>query len=322
MCFTCSAIAFAFIYLAAEGDHFDVAANGAHVAIGPVVLALMIFQMTTGYIINHLYVPTRTAVPWWDQAHHWTGRILFLLALANIPLGILLYSASSPSPDISLWLWVGFQVWLIVIAITLAYLEGRKQAAQAAHAVEEKLRSEALGVLDAATSEESEPDAAATQVKHQDDGPWCPNEKLNDPAADETIAAFVPPDVLAARYLSVTRNNAEISSTMGKDPESGKGTDALLRLYEGYESLLREQQLHQQTADLSLRRESNATTVETAHAGSSWDSLPEGKMSRTSSCGVEENRCVAFASPAAENLSLASQKPELHQVNVENGESI
>ncbi|KAJ3395044.1 DOMON domain-containing protein frrs1L [Entophlyctis sp. JEL0112] len=319
-CFMCNVIAFALIYLAAQGDHFDVVANGAHVAIGPAVLALMALQMSTGYIINHFYVPTRIAVPWWDK-----GRIVFLLAVVNIPLGILLYSASRPSSyEVSPWLWGWFEAWLIAVAIAFAYLEGRKQVAQALQAKIQKLRLDVLRLPDSGSRNAHEPEPAG-RTKPEEDGGWS-NQKLSNTAATTTAVTLASPDVLAVRYLSFARSNADIYSTMEKDSDCEKTKDTLMRLYEGYESLIREQQQcqshqqqHQEDAGIAWQRASNATaSVETARAEGSWTSLTDDEIPRNSSCG--DNRSVSFANTATEILSLP-QLPAKHEIIVENGDN-
>ncbi|KAJ3142574.1 Eukaryotic translation initiation factor 2D [Physocladia obscura] len=123
-CFVCTVAAFAVIYVATGSDHFDVSENGPHVAIGLAIFIIIFAQITLGYAIDRLYEPDRMKIPWWDQLHHWSGRTLFVLSLINIPLGILLYSTNGvdiPSP-----IWIIYTLWIIVLAATIAFLEGRR----------------------------------------------------------------------------------------------------------------------------------------------------------------------------------------------------
>jgi hypothetical protein len=76
-------------------------------------------QIALGFIINALWNPQRTSIPWWDKAHWWFGRIIFLIAIVNIHLGIkeygeLGYGGSVDAVIISFWILVGLGVGLLI----------------------------------------------------------------------------------------------------------------------------------------------------------------------------------------------------------------
>ncbi|ORY36560.1 hypothetical protein BCR33DRAFT_835695 [Rhizoclosmatium globosum] len=64
--FLLNVVALVLIYMVTGSDHFDVAANGAHVGIGLFVWIAVFVQMALGVLINHLYKPDRESTPWWD----------------------------------------------------------------------------------------------------------------------------------------------------------------------------------------------------------------------------------------------------------------
>lgn len=65
----------------------------------------MVAQMFLGSIINSLWRPNRKNVPWHDVLHQWFGRFLFLLGLANIPLGMVKYAQDY---ELNTWMFAVF----------------------------------------------------------------------------------------------------------------------------------------------------------------------------------------------------------------------
>lgn len=67
-------------------------------------------QIALGFVANHMFDPNRPGVPWWDKAHWWLGRSLFVLGIINVHLGINLFSnyGSINMPLITglYWAWV------------------------------------------------------------------------------------------------------------------------------------------------------------------------------------------------------------------------
>ncbi|ORY40149.1 hypothetical protein BCR33DRAFT_719547, partial [Rhizoclosmatium globosum] len=77
-----------------------------HGIIGTVVVFIGYpLQMLLGFISNALYDEKRKSVPWYDQLHHWTGRIIMVLVLVQMQLGLDLYGAST-GVIAAFWCWV------------------------------------------------------------------------------------------------------------------------------------------------------------------------------------------------------------------------
>ncbi|KAJ3258966.1 hypothetical protein HK103_003107 [Boothiomyces macroporosus] len=102
-----------FLYSADRFSNIDAIGN-AHEKIGLVVVVAVVIQIILGYISNAKFDPDRPAIPWWDQAHWWLGRSLFLLGLVNVYLGIAYYSRNY---DLAGWV---LPVFWIVIAVGIA----------------------------------------------------------------------------------------------------------------------------------------------------------------------------------------------------------
>ncbi|KAI9298510.1 hypothetical protein K502DRAFT_339317 [Neoconidiobolus thromboides FSU 785] len=64
--------------------------DNPHGALGVAVMAIYGFQVGLGIYIDKMWSPERTKIPISDKAHWWLGRIVFLLAFANIVYGIVL----------------------------------------------------------------------------------------------------------------------------------------------------------------------------------------------------------------------------------------
>lgn len=92
----------------------------SHAIIGLVVLILMVLQAILGYVCNIMFSPDRKGVPWYDKAHWYIGRSLFLLAIVNVQLGWYLYAALglpfSMTILISVWAIIGAGFLLFVLA--------------------------------------------------------------------------------------------------------------------------------------------------------------------------------------------------------------
>eukprot|EP01113_Clastostelium_recurvatum_P047305 TRINITY_DN8414_c0_g2_i1.p1 TRINITY_DN8414_c0_g2~~TRINITY_DN8414_c0_g2_i1.p1 ORF type:complete len:728 (-),score=211.40 TRINITY_DN8414_c0_g2_i1:182-2365(-) len=72
----------------ATAPHF----YNAHHIIGIIVVGLAILQIIGGILSHVLYDPKRSRVPIFpDMAHHWMGRLNYLLALVNVFLGFAEY---------------------------------------------------------------------------------------------------------------------------------------------------------------------------------------------------------------------------------------
>lgn len=69
-------------------DHFQ---NG-HQALGLIIFIFAVLQGFLGQFINVKFDPNRMFVPWYDKVHWVLGRVLFLLGIANVIYGLVLFS--------------------------------------------------------------------------------------------------------------------------------------------------------------------------------------------------------------------------------------
>ncbi|ORY53923.1 hypothetical protein BCR33DRAFT_801747 [Rhizoclosmatium globosum] len=141
LAFLLNVVALVLIYMVTGSDHFDVAANGAHVGIGLFVWIAVFVQMALGVLINHLYKPDRESTPWWDHFHHWLGRILFVVSIVNIPLGINLYIAGLPDDmSVNPALQTIYIVWVVLVALRLFLWNSREEVPKWLHNVRKQFR--------------------------------------------------------------------------------------------------------------------------------------------------------------------------------------
>ncbi|KAJ3285875.1 hypothetical protein HDU76_008055 [Blyttiomyces sp. JEL0837] len=107
-----SALGMLFIELEISGPRFTT--QDSHRILGIVVaFALLPAQIILGYVINALFNPERTSVPWHDQLHQWVGRGSVILAAVTIHLGLVLYSAPS-GYIVAFWVWQGLMLIVMV----------------------------------------------------------------------------------------------------------------------------------------------------------------------------------------------------------------
>ncbi|RKO92279.1 hypothetical protein BDK51DRAFT_41381 [Blyttiomyces helicus] len=109
-CLTYVAFGLAYSAVGQIGEHhFDTtdSTHGAHVILGLIVVILTGPQTILGFVIDKLWSPSRKTIPWWDMTHWWTGRILGLAAIINVPIGIYLRN-DNPNVAYALYgIWVG-----------------------------------------------------------------------------------------------------------------------------------------------------------------------------------------------------------------------
>ena len=79
---------FVLIFLYQQPPHFQ---GSTHVILGLAVTIVSVLQGILGFISNYTFDPERTSVPWVDIAHWWVGRFLFVAAIVNVYLGVLIY---------------------------------------------------------------------------------------------------------------------------------------------------------------------------------------------------------------------------------------
>lgn len=63
-----------------------------HGVLGIMISSITMAQVVSGYVIDRLYSPSRTAIPIRDKMHWWVGRILFVASIINVPIGMMTYS--------------------------------------------------------------------------------------------------------------------------------------------------------------------------------------------------------------------------------------
>lgn len=112
-----SLVSFILILLYKRPDHFD----SKHTVIGLIVFIAMILQIALGFIINALWDPSRSGPSVLDQVHWWFGRFLFLLALANIYLGILEFNELGYMSECYLPMLISFSVFIGLGCIALVF---------------------------------------------------------------------------------------------------------------------------------------------------------------------------------------------------------
>ncbi|KAJ3011469.1 hypothetical protein HKX48_006826 [Thoreauomyces humboldtii] len=119
----CTYVALGLVYhvvdVGGEG-HYSYKANGIHAIFGLLVVILTVPQAFLGFIIDRLWSPSRTSIPWWDKLHWWMGRTVFLLALVNVPFGFALYYRDTSGPARA-WPYIGYGV---AVAAALAAFVG------------------------------------------------------------------------------------------------------------------------------------------------------------------------------------------------------
>lgn len=79
-----------------------------------IIVILALFQLVSGLIIHKLYNADRTATPWWDKVHWWTGRLVYLFAVINIPLGFHLFYVVYEE-QVSIAIWVIYFVYTAIL---------------------------------------------------------------------------------------------------------------------------------------------------------------------------------------------------------------
>ncbi|KAJ3078940.1 hypothetical protein HDU99_000304 [Rhizoclosmatium hyalinum] len=233
-CFVCTVASFVIVYKATGEDHFDYSQNGLHVVLGLAVVVLVFKQLASGFIINKLFNPSRTAVPWWDQLHHWIGRLGFVGALVNIPLGLSLYGTVAP-------IWILYQLWLMLIVAIFAFLEGRRRYIPDVHRGE-YIQAPGSGSTEVQAMERGVSDV--TLLEGVDRG-VAPEKKDARPESDNanifTIQSAIVPE--PNRELMQEIEAEQIEMDIVKLANNPQKTDAsfprkLTGVFQGYEELL------------------------------------------------------------------------------------
>jgi len=101
----------------------------AHAPLGTVIFILTFFQMASGYLRPHKGDPPSTARLVFEFFHHWNGRIILILTIAQIALGIIEIGVN----NFAYGIWLPF---LLVIFFTAIILEIRN-CMSASHREEE-----------------------------------------------------------------------------------------------------------------------------------------------------------------------------------------
>ncbi|KAJ3269089.1 hypothetical protein HDV01_001862, partial [Terramyces sp. JEL0728] len=136
-------VSFILIVLYIHPPHF----SELHHIFGLIVFLGVLIQISLGYISNAKWSPERTFIPWWDKAHWWVGRGLFLLALINVFLGISLYKE-----DYEIAKWVAPLFWIVVAAGIALLIYGQVTVGQIHHTKKEEQEMMMVGLEDSNTS--------------------------------------------------------------------------------------------------------------------------------------------------------------------------
>ncbi|KAJ3387339.1 hypothetical protein HDU84_000912 [Entophlyctis sp. JEL0112] len=92
--------------------------SSSHAVLGAVIaFALYPAQVALGFVSDRLFRADRAAVPWWDKLHWWMGRVIVIVALAEIQLGFNLYQDER---GLSIGVIAGFWAW-VCVAILLVF---------------------------------------------------------------------------------------------------------------------------------------------------------------------------------------------------------
>jgi len=83
--------------------------------IGTVILILTVFQMASGYLRPHKGDPPSGGRLVFEFFHHWNGRILLILSIAQITLGIIELGVN----NFAYGIWLPFLLILFLTAIIL-----------------------------------------------------------------------------------------------------------------------------------------------------------------------------------------------------------
>ncbi|KXN68383.1 hypothetical protein CONCODRAFT_31623, partial [Conidiobolus coronatus NRRL 28638] len=102
---------FVLVIIANGNAHF----RGPHSIIGLLTVILQALQIVLGVVIDRLWNPERTSIPWYDKLHWYGGRVLFVLAQVTIVLGLLLYD--TPNSLKVYWILFGILLFLEVASL-------------------------------------------------------------------------------------------------------------------------------------------------------------------------------------------------------------
>ncbi|KAJ1559057.1 hypothetical protein HK405_012169 [Cladochytrium tenue] len=83
-----------------------------HQRMGLFVEVILVVQIVLGFVSNAMWSPTRTSIPWWDQAHWWLGRSVTFLSLVTMYLGFGDFNEATPTTPVSAGVIVLFFTWI------------------------------------------------------------------------------------------------------------------------------------------------------------------------------------------------------------------
>ncbi|KAJ3308000.1 DOMON domain-containing protein frrs1L [Boothiomyces sp. JEL0838] len=127
-CATIASFILIFLYSSDRFASVDSRVGDVHEKLGLIVTIAVVVQVLLGYISNAKYDPNRTSIPWFDIAHWWVGRILFLFGLLNAFFGILFYKENY---TLSIWVFPIF--WTIIGFGTVMFTIGQFTIGQDNH---------------------------------------------------------------------------------------------------------------------------------------------------------------------------------------------
>ena len=104
-------VSFVYIY-----NYSTIHFNTIHKQLGLTIFVVSFFQVLLGFIIDKLWNPTRNHIPWWDQLHWWTGRMLMLLTVPTIVLGFIELETYSFNQNF-IYTYIAYIIILVVVFI-------------------------------------------------------------------------------------------------------------------------------------------------------------------------------------------------------------
>lgn len=107
--------------------HFET----VHQKYGMALEVALVAQIVLGFISNAMWSPSRTAIPWWDKAHWWLGRVCVVSGVIVCYMGFQDYDEATPDAPVSSLIVVLFWCWIGLFLV--AMLAGEFKIGQVHH---------------------------------------------------------------------------------------------------------------------------------------------------------------------------------------------
>ncbi|KAI8806064.1 hypothetical protein BJ742DRAFT_774549 [Cladochytrium replicatum] len=114
------------LYVTGPNDHFgiDSTLGGTHKILGLTVFILVLLQLFLGTLIDRLFNPGRTSIPWYDKLHWSLGRVVALAGIANVWTGLFYYSQTFAVGFSNGWFYA-LGAWLVLVLMVKVFLEAK-----------------------------------------------------------------------------------------------------------------------------------------------------------------------------------------------------